>query len=603
MRFLKSFIASSLVVASLVIAGSVSAAEEPGNISVLAGDGQVTVSFTRPTDAPGQIADFELLSYRINVYQLSTLVGSTICPKGTISNESCTVSTYTATSGGSQILVNGTEYIFEVIAVWKRLSDSTEFEGDPSVRSTAISPYTIPDVPSAPTAVVDSTTATSVDVSWTAPASNGASINSYSVQVWNKAGTSQISQISGCTTPTLTCEVSGLSYGTSYTFKVSATNTAGASDFSVASNAVVIVPDQPSGVSLTRLTSPAPAIRVSWNEPANNAEPVLSYEIAFTPSQGTAVTKTFTVDGDALEIDFTAGATGDSRDLTFGTTYSVTVTGTNDGGEGVVSESTQITPSTSPSAPTGVASTISSTSATVTWTVPSDNGGESISEYTAQAFTADASDTSSPLLGLSCVSTSRLSCTISGLTEGSRYKFAVKAKNPNNPYGSWSVLSSQSEIVPISVVPQPPAPNPTPNPAPAPNPNSVGESSAKEAPAPALTPAPAPSPYIGALVKIGRKPKATALVDLVIARSDLKVQFYFQVPKSKSAKSQVVRYAISLSPPKGKSVNKNVRASANKTINTTLTVKKGTTYTSTIIAIAKDGKKTTWKGPKIVVPK
>ena len=594
---------------SCLVSGRIAhAAERAGGVSLAAGDEQVTISFTEPSFAPGRTNSdgFTLLIYKINVYQSDTLRGSVLCANGSTSNESCVVTTY-ETSTGNAVLENGTSYAFEVVALWKRNSDSTEVEGAASQRTEEIAPFTTPNIPSAPTATVDSSTATSVDVSWVAPLNNGESIDLYTVEVWNKEGTAKVSTISGCTTSTLTCEISGLSYGTSYSFKVSATNAAGPSDFSSISNTVLIVPNQPTGLQLARINSPSQLIRASWNVPVNNVEPISSYVVTFSPTTGDAIEKS-TADN-SLELDFTVGDSESNSDLEIGIEYSVTVAAVNDGGDGVVSQISRITPSTSPGSPMGVTSTISGTDATVAWTAPSSNGGESISEYTAQAFANDATDTTTPLTGVSCISTLRFSCTISGLTEGARYKFAVRARNQNNDYGAWSALSAVSDVVPIAVVPPPPPPPPptpmpevVPTPSPPPPP-VVGSSTPSGATPIATTPEVAPSPYIGSLVNVRKKPPSKSLTNLNIATADTRVQLIFDVPRSRSPKTQVTRYVVVLTPKKGRAVTKSLRASAGKTINTTMKVKKGTTYSSTITTTFKDGKRSIWKGPVIVVSK
>ena len=71
-----------------------------------------------------------------------------------------------------------------------------------------------------------------------------------------------------------------------------------------------------------------------------------------------------------------------------------------------------------PGAPTGVVAVAGSGSATVSWVAPSSNGGAVISSYTA---------VSSPG-GYTCT-TSGLSCSVAGLTNGSTYTFTVSARN------------------------------------------------------------------------------------------------------------------------------------------------------------------------------
>jgi uncharacterized repeat protein (TIGR02543 family) len=72
-----------------------------------------------------------------------------------------------------------------------------------------------------------------------------------------------------------------------------------------------------------------------------------------------------------------------------------------------------------PDAPTGVTATpIDSTSATISWTAPANNGGTAITKYVA---TAGA--------GKSCESLSATTCVINGLVTGTPYTFTVIASN------------------------------------------------------------------------------------------------------------------------------------------------------------------------------
>lgn len=432
------FLVTSLVAGTSVLAAPSSVAT---GLSVTAGTGQVTLGFTQPDLTPTggtPTGSDTRLGYRITVYQNNLLVGSTdACLENSGTTiESCVVAAYTTTASAPATLENGVTYTFKVIARWS--DGNTEVQSDESVASGEATPYTSPEKPAAPTVSVNSSTSTSVDVTWVAPDDNGESIDLYTVTVWNKLGTSQITTNSGCTASTLTCTVANLTLGSAYTFKVKANNSAGDSLVSDASNAVTIVPGLPTSVAITTTTDGAGAttVKVTWAAPLASDEAISEYTVTATAGT-TTVTKTWTTG--LLESTFTADATG--ADLVLGTAYGVTVKAKNSGGYGLDTSSQSVTPSRMPGAPTNAAGTFSGTTATVTWVAPTSNGGDTITEYTASAFASTAMDTTGTAIG-SCTSTGALTCQVTGLIAGTGYKFAVKAKNNVNGYGAFSSLTS-----------------------------------------------------------------------------------------------------------------------------------------------------------------
>ena len=163
------------------------------------------------------------------------------------SNGGSVITSYTATSNPGNItatvnqsgsgditvtgLTNGTAYTFTVTAT-NAIGTSTA-----SAPSGSVAPATIPDAPTI--TGVTSSISQQATVSYTAPSSNGGSVITSYTATSNPGGiTGTISQAgSGSIT------VTGLTNGTAYTFTVTATNSAGTSSPSAASNAVTIYPD------------------------------------------------------------------------------------------------------------------------------------------------------------------------------------------------------------------------------------------------------------------------------------------------------------------------------------------------------------------------
>ena len=91
---------------------------------------------------------------------------------------------------------------------------------------------------------------------------------------------------------------------------------------------------------------------------------------------------------------------------------------------------------TAPGAPTAVTATAGDAQATVSWTAPASNGGSAITSYTA---------ISSPDAKSCTWSTGPLSCTVTGLTNGTAYTFTVKA---HNVIGDGPASSASAAVTP-----------------------------------------------------------------------------------------------------------------------------------------------------------
>ncbi len=361
----------------------------PTGVSATAGNSSAAVSWSAPASNGSTITSYTVTS----------------SPGG----QSCvwTSGPLTCTVNG---LSNGTPYTFSVTAT------NGVGTGPASSASTAVTPAA---VPGAPTGVSATAGNSSAAVSWSAPASNGSTITSYTVT------SSPGGQSCVWTSGPLTCTVNGLSNGTPYTFSVTATNGVGTGPASSASTAVTpaAVPGAPTGVSATAGNSSA---AVSWSAPASNGSTITSYTVTSSPGGQSCV--------------WTSGPlTCTVNGLSNGTPYTFSVTATNGVGTGPASSaSTAVTPAAVPGAPTGVSATAGNSSAAVSWSAPASNGS-TITSYTV---------TSSPG-GQSCVWTSGpLTCTVNGLSNGTPYTFSVTA---TNGVGTGPASSASTAVTPAAV--------------------------------------------------------------------------------------------------------------------------------------------------------
>ena len=277
-------------------------------------------------------------------------------------------------------------------------------------------------VPGAPTTVVATAGNAQASISWTAPGSDGGSpITSYTVTSSTGGHTCT------ATAPTTTCDITGLTNGTSYFFTVTASNVNGVSPESLASNIITPanVPGAPTGVSGTAGNA---QVVVSWTAPASTGgSAITSYTV--TSSVGghtctaTAPATTCTVTG-----------------LTNGIAYTFSVTASNASGTGPSSTpSSSVAPSTVPGAPTGVSGTAGNAQVVVSWTAPASTGGSAISSYTVSSSAA----------GYTCTATApATTCTVTGLTNGTAYTFTVRASNAT---GAGSASTASSAVTPSTV--------------------------------------------------------------------------------------------------------------------------------------------------------
>jgi hypothetical protein len=375
--------------ATVATAGANTAPDAPTAVVATPDNAQVSVTWTDPSSNGGD----DITSYTVSAIDATTP-----------GNGGQTVS-----GSSSPILVtgltNGDSYSFTVYAT------NTNGDGSASDPSNSVTPATLPDVPSTPTAVPGNTQAT---VSWSAPATGGSPITGYTVSS-NPAGF-------GCTYDTstdsgLSCVVTGLANGDSYSFSVSATNALGASNDSSASSTITPEPfavaDAPTDATAVAGHGQA---EVSWTASASDGySTITGYSVSSDPA-GHGCNYDPSVD-----TGFSCIVTG----LTNGTAYRFTVTATNALGVSTASgSSNSVTPGL-PSAPTSLSDTTTYTTADVSWDVPADNGGSSISLYTVTATPG----------GRTCsyhtATDTGLHCVVTGLTVNTAYVFSVTATNPS----------------------------------------------------------------------------------------------------------------------------------------------------------------------------
>jgi hypothetical protein len=367
------------------------------------GNAQATVSFTPPASNGGSA---------ITTYTVTPNPGGAPLAK---------------TGAASPIVVtgltNGVAYTFTVTA-----TNGVPLTGPPSAASNSATP-TAGTVPGAPTGAAASVApgATQATVTFSVPASDGGSpITGYTVTS-SPAGGTDIN--AGSTS--LSHTVTGLAFGTAYTFTVKATNSVGAGPASGASNAVTpaTVPGAPTTVTATAGDQQA---TVSFTPPASNGGSAITFYTATSSPGGISAF------GGASPIVIP------SPMLTNGVAYTFTVTATNAVGTGPASAaSNSATPNpatTVPSAPTGASASAGNGQATVTFGAPASNGGSAITGYTVTSSPGGFTGTS--------VGAVPAPVTVTGLTNGTAYTFTVTA---TNGVGASPPSGASNSVTPATV--------------------------------------------------------------------------------------------------------------------------------------------------------
>ncbi|MDD1756995.1 MAG: fibronectin type III domain-containing protein, partial [Methanomassiliicoccales archaeon] len=384
----------------------------PQGLSATAGDAQVTLAWTPPSDDGGSpITNYVI--YRGTTSGAEVMLASV-----------GDVLTY-LDSG----LSNGQSHYYKVSAI------NAYGEGSLSEEAFA-TPGT---VPSAPLGLIATPGDSFINLTWMPPASDGGSpILNYTIYRGASPGGESF---------LLTIEASpsyvdsGLSNSVTYYYKVSATNARGEGALSNEASATpAIVPSEPQ--HLMALAGDA-EVNLTWDAPlSDGGSPVIGYNLYRGASSDNVSLLVVLAD----VLSYLDGG------LTNGQTYFYKVSACNAFGEGAASAEASAVPATVPSAPRNLTASRGNGQIHLEWSSPESDGGSPVTNYTIYRSIQPGTATILAVMG------DALNYTDTGLTNGLTYYYVVRAINAigeGEPSGEASATPASVPSAPLNLTATP----------------------------------------------------------------------------------------------------------------------------------------------------
>lgn len=256
--------------------------------------------------------------------------------------------------------------------------------------------------------------ARSLTLSWDLPNGNGGSpITDYKIEVSSNGG-STWSTIPHSASNNLAFNVTGLAKGTSYRFRVSTVNAVGTSAATAPLSVTTLttIPAAPTSFAANSITTSTAALR--WVAPTDNGGSAITDYVIETSRDGSTWRTVPHTASTATSMNLSG--------LAPGTTYQVRIATKTAVGTSETLSGSFTTTAGAPLAPQNLAATsIAATTLTLTWELPTSNGGSPITDYKIEV----SSNGGSTWSAISHTASNSRVFNVTGLAKGTSYRFRV----------------------------------------------------------------------------------------------------------------------------------------------------------------------------------
>jgi len=341
-------------------------------------------------------------------------------------------------------LVNGTSHLFRV--------KSVNIIGESAFTTIAqpIVPGVLPDAPTGLTATYNPTFPGQSSRAWSAPVQTGdPSLFDYVIErkVSGQADSTYVVLNDGVSVTPLTYVDAGLPKNLTYVYRVKARNVVGDSVYS-ATASVVVPPTPPSAPQSLVATNLAPTtfgvgrVNLAWNLPADDGGGTISdYVIHYRVSPNSDPNAGWSTFNDGISTTRSSVVT---TVLTTGVPYEFRVAAVNQSGPGAFAVSNTVIPGVAPGRPTSLAGSPVANGVSVVWAAPTSAGDPLLSDYIVEY--SPYGGTTFTVFNDGVGTTA--AATVTGLTDGARYTFRVKARNSVGDSTYSAVTSAYAGVVP-----------------------------------------------------------------------------------------------------------------------------------------------------------